>query len=92
MKNYQTETIDEKIDKCWDSRWIAISEDEYQCVITALNKLIRISGGQYYIEGQEEVANKARKTLNAFKRNQDIHYRSREEHRKLLKEKKQNGK
>lgn len=78
-------SIDEQIDKCWYSRWIAINEDEYQCVILSLQEIIKTAKGQFYLEGKDKIANQAEKTLATFKRNQQHHYKSREEHRKLLK-------
>ena len=84
-KKQTEETIDEQIDRCWYSRWVAIDEKDYQCMVLALKELAKTAGGQFYLEGRDEVAKQAQRTLTIFQRNQDIHYTSREEHREMVK-------
>jgi len=69
-------TIDEKVDKCWYSRWIGIREDEYQCVLGLLEE-------SHTSNPEDEIVTK---TLNTFTRGQEIHYRTREEYRQMMKE------
>ena len=85
MKKQVKESIDEQIDKCWYSRWVAIDEKDYQCMVLALEELIKTTKGQYYVEGRDKLAKQAERTLTIFQRNQEIHYRSKEEHKEMMK-------
>lgn len=69
--NQKTKTelsIDEKVERAWYSRWVALNEDQYQEIIKVLEWHLPIT----------------QKTLDALKRGQEYHYTCREDYRKML--------